>query len=82
MVVFVRKKTNVEGRCVVGIKGDPIAIGNLERFVADYAREVGQEPVLTPAQSLDKKVAVIGSGPCRFGCSGRFSSIWVSGNCF
>ena len=57
------QENQCEGRCVVGIKGDPIAIGNLERFVADYAREVGQEPVLTPAQSLDKKVAVIGSGP-------------------
>ena len=52
-----------EGRCIVGKKGDPVAIGNLERFAADYERENGTG-VLPPKQkSTGKKVAVVGSGP-------------------
>ncbi len=52
-----------EGRCIVGKKGDPVAIGNLERFAADYEREHGTG-VLPPKQkATGKKVAVVGSGP-------------------
>ncbi|OQX28173.1 MAG: glutamate synthase (NADPH), homotetrameric [Desulfobacteraceae bacterium IS3] len=52
-----------EGRCVVGKKGAPVAIGNLERFAADYEREQGSG-VLPPKQkSTGKKIAVVGSGP-------------------
>jgi len=52
-----------EGRCVVGKKGAPVAIGNLERFAADYEREHGSG-VLPPKQkSTGKKIAVVGSGP-------------------
>lgn len=52
-----------EGRCIVGIKGESIAIGNLERFVADYSREAGAAPVVKSNGSLGAKVAIIGSGP-------------------
>ncbi len=52
-----------EGKCIVGKKGEPVAIGNLERFAADYEREfgTGELPPVEPATG--KKVAVVGSGP-------------------
>ncbi|OQY58874.1 MAG: glutamate synthase (NADPH), homotetrameric [Desulfobacteraceae bacterium 4572_88] len=52
-----------EGKCVVGKKGDPVAIGNLERFVADYARNSGECELPQLAEATGKKVAVVGSGP-------------------
>ncbi len=52
-----------EGKCIVGKKGEPVAIGNLERFVADVEREQGKAQLPTPAKSTGKKVAVVGSGP-------------------
>ena len=52
-----------EMTCTVGIKGDPIAVGRLERFVADYERESGNIEMPKPAPPTGKKVAVIGSGP-------------------
>ena len=56
------QESQCEGKCIRGFKGDPISIGKLERFVADWARENGIKP--TPAaQKNGKKVAVIGSGP-------------------
>ena len=52
-----------ESRCVVGKKGEPVAIGRLERFVADWEREKGKvEPPPRP-RPKNKKVAVVGSGP-------------------
>ncbi len=63
------QETQCEGRCVRGIKGEPVAIGRLERFVADWhmanAKEVPQKP-----RSNGKKVAVIGSGPAGLTCAG------------
>jgi glutamate synthase (NADPH/NADH) small chain len=52
-----------EGRCIVGKKGDPVAIGNLERFVADYERKNKKAALPTKAAPTGKKVAVVGSGP-------------------
>ena len=52
-----------EGECVLGKKGEPVAIGNLERFVADYERTQGSGEVPRTAEATGKKVAVIGSGP-------------------
>ena len=52
-----------EGLCIVGKKGAPVAIGNLERFVADWAREVATDESPLKATSTGKKVAVVGSGP-------------------
>jgi len=49
--------------CIVGNKNKPVAIGNLERFVADYAREHNLLPKITFEKELDQKVAIIGSGP-------------------
>ena len=59
-----------EVKCVVGKKGEPVAIGRLERFVADYEREhVG---IRTPEikAKTNKRVAVVGSGPAGLSCAG------------
>jgi glutamate synthase (NADPH/NADH) small chain len=52
-----------EGLCIVGKKGDPVAIGNLERFCADYERELGTGELPPKAAPTGKRVAVVGSGP-------------------
>ncbi len=52
-----------EAECIVGRKGDPVAIGNLERFAADYERAYGTGELPPRADSTGKKVAVVGSGP-------------------
>lgn len=70
------QETQCEGSCVLGIKGEPVAIGKLERFVADYSREhhVETEKAKTDgadcgAASLKHKIAVIGSGPSGLACA-------------
>ena len=59
-----------EVKCVTGKKGEPVAIGRLERFVADYEREtVGiRQPELKP--KTGKRVAIVGSGPAGLSCAG------------
>ncbi len=52
-----------EGKCVLAKKGAPVAIGNLERFCADYEREHGTGELPPKAESTGKRVAVVGSGP-------------------
>ncbi len=52
-----------EGKCILAKKGDPVAIGNLERFCADYERENGNGDLPPKAAPTGKKVAVVGSGP-------------------
>ncbi len=52
-----------EGKCIVGRKGEPVAIGNLERFCADYEREHGTGELPPKMPPTGKKVAVVGSGP-------------------
>jgi glutamate synthase (NADPH/NADH) small chain len=53
-----------EGKCIVGKKGDPVAIGNLERFAADWARGQQRHPhAAHRRRPTGKKVAVVGSGP-------------------
>ena len=63
-----------EGKCVRGIKGEPISIGKLERFVADWARENGIKPEGAKEKN-DKKVAVIGSGPAGLTCAGDLAKM-------
>jgi glutamate synthase (NADPH/NADH) small chain len=52
-----------EKLCVLGIKSEPVAIGRLERFVADYLRNSGQMPMPERAAKTGKRVAIVGSGP-------------------
>ena len=49
--------------CVIGKKGDPVSIGSLERFVADYEREHGDEFIPEIPEKTGRKIAVVGSGP-------------------
>ncbi len=56
------QETQCESRCVRGIKGEAVAIGRVERFVADYHRQNSREDIVPPAPN-GKKVAVVGSGP-------------------
>lgn len=57
------QENQCEGRCILGKKDDPVAIGNLERFVADWARGRDDVPMPPVAEPTGKKVAVVGSGP-------------------
>jgi len=68
------QETQCEGKCIRGIKGDPVSIGKLERFVADWARENGIKPQGT-AEKKGKKVAVIGSGPAGLTCAGDLAKM-------
>jgi len=52
-----------EGECILGKKGEPVGIGNLERFAADYERAYGTGILPPKAPATGKKVAVVGSGP-------------------
>ena len=68
------QESQCEGKCIRGIKGDPISIGKLERFVADWARENGIKPE-GAKEKLGKKVAVIGSGPAGLTCAGDLAKL-------
>ena len=58
-----------ESMCILGKKGAPVAIGNLERFVADYERDKGEIQVPERPKPSGRKVAIIGSGPGGLSCS-------------
>lgn len=68
------QESQCEGKCIRGIKGEPISIGKLERFVADYAREQGIKPE-GAKEKKGKKVAVIGSGPAGLTCAGDLAKM-------
>ncbi len=58
-----------ESMCILGKKGAPVAIGNLERFVADYERDKGEIQAAERPKSSGRNVAIIGSGPGGLSCS-------------
>ena len=58
-----------ESLCILGKKGEPVAIGNLERFVADYEREKGEIKIPEKPKPTGKKVAIIGAGPGGLTCA-------------
>ena len=66
------QETQCEGKCVRGIKAEPVGIGRLERFVADYHNENCKEDLKKP-ESNGHKVAVIGSGPAGLTCAGELA---------
>lgn len=71
------QESQCEGKCVRGIKGEPVAIGRLERFVSDFHRENTSDmakPSVKPAFN-GHKVAVIGSGPAGLSCAGDLARI-------
>jgi len=68
------QESQCEGKCIRGIKGEPVSIGKLERFAADWAGENGIKPA--PAASKNgRKVAVIGSGPAGLTCAGDLARL-------
>ena len=68
------QETQCEGSCILGVKGEPVAIGKLERFVADWSRENGGiKPETAPSNG--HKVAVIGSGPAGLACASDLAKL-------
>jgi glutamate synthase (NADPH/NADH) small chain len=68
------QESQCEGQCIRGIKGEPVSIGKLERFTADWAREQGIRP--EPAKEKNgHKVAVIGAGPSGLTCAGDLARL-------
>ena len=63
------QENQCEGSCVLGIKGEAVAIGKLERFVADYSREHREDAQQVAASPKGPKVAVVGSGPAGLACA-------------
>ena len=68
------QESQCEGLCVRGIKGEPVAIGRLERFVADWHNEHCTEAPAKP-ESNGHKVAVVGSGPAGLTCAGDLAKL-------
>ncbi len=65
------QETQCEIKCVLGKKGKPVAIGNLERFVADWKREHGGSPPPPVPEPSGKRIAIVGSGPAGLTCAGE-----------
>lgn len=63
------QESQCEGSCVLGIKGEPVAIGKLERYVGDWAIANESDTVASTAPRNGKKVAVVGSGPAGLACA-------------
>ncbi len=68
------QESQCEGKCIRGIKGEPVGIGRLERFVADYHREHNQEKPVIPEKN-GHKVAIIGAGPSGLTAAGDLAKI-------
>ena len=68
------QETQCEGLCIRGIKGEPVSIGKLERFVADWAKENGIKPE-PPKEKNGHKIAVIGAGPAGLTCAGDLAKM-------
>ena len=63
------QESQCEGSCVLGIKGEPVAIGKLERFVGDWALAHSDEEVAPVIEKNGKRVAIVGSGPAGLACA-------------
>ncbi len=68
------QETQCEGKCVRGIKGEPVGIGRLERFVADWQMHNGDSKVEKPAGN-GHKVAIVGAGPAGLTCAGDLAKM-------
>ncbi|OGC05781.1 glutamate synthase (NADPH), homotetrameric [candidate division WOR-1 bacterium RIFCSPLOWO2_02_FULL_46_20] len=62
-----------EKECILGVKGEPVAIGNVERFVADWER--GTAPAVSRSDRGGGKIAVVGSGPAGLTCAGDLARL-------
>ena len=68
------QETQCEGKCVRGVKGEPVGIGRVERFVADHHNAKAENTVVRPVPN-DHRVAVIGSGPSGLTCAGDLAKM-------
>lgn len=68
------QESQCEAKCVRGIKGEPVAIGRLERFVADYMREKGEAPLEAPVRN-GHKVGIVGAGPAGLTAAGDLAKL-------
>ena len=68
------QENQCEGQCVRGRRGEPVGIGRLERFVADWHMENGKNEVVVP-ESNGHKVAVVGAGPAGLTCAGDLAKM-------
>ena len=68
------QENQCEGKCVLGSKGESVAIGRLERFVADWDRAQEHEAVALPEKN-GKKVGVVGAGPAGLACAGDLAKM-------
>ncbi|MEG1511536.1 MAG: NADPH-dependent glutamate synthase [Bacteroidales bacterium] len=71
------QESQCEGSCVLGVKSEPVAIGKLERFVADWSRE-NNIKFTDKASSNEIKIAVIGSGPSGLACASDLAKLGYS----
>ena len=67
-----------EGDCIMAKRVPSVAIGHLERFVADYERKTGQIGIPANAPSTGKRVAIVGSGPAGLSAAGGYVSVIVT----
>ena len=68
------QESQCEGKCIRGIKGEPVSIGRLERFVADYHMAHSNDDAVKP-ESNGIKVAVVGAGPAGLTCAGDLAKL-------
>ena len=68
------QETQCEGNCILGVKSEPVAIGKLERFVADWSRNHPSDKRAEPVRN-GKKVAVVGSGPSGLACAADLAKL-------
>ena len=68
------QESQCEGACILGIKGEPVAIGKLERFVGDWKIEHGRKEEQRPEPN-GHRVAIIGSGPAGLACAGDLAKL-------
>jgi glutamate synthase (NADPH/NADH) small chain len=64
------QEVQCEGACILAKRFSPLAIGHIERFVADYERQIGKVGLPTSAPTTGKRVAIVGSGPAALSCAG------------
>jgi len=68
------QEAQCESKCILGIKGESVAVGRLERFAADYGMKSG-EAKFEKVESTGKRVAIIGAGPAGLACAGSLAQV-------
>lgn len=69
------QESQCESKCVLGKKGEPVAVGRLERFVSDYEAAQGEVQIPEKAQPTGKRVAIIGAGPAGLTVAGELAKL-------